>query len=764
MSDNSLLSLLDWMKRNPHLWEWDFILAVAPADIYTLIQRHHMWQKSKGRDIAWERLEIRIAAGRQNHVLSHYRLGSPSLNWSHASHDTPRVGFSLQADGGMHVLKDDDFDVLAISVHDALDSLQLRGRTRLTHEDLQLGLDLKKPEAQSLEFDLGDNLQEQWDGGAFMADYLQHELEADQGLYTLVDVSTKGPNPFLNTRAIGARVMSGGSDERTALVLFGSLQRGPVGIYPPVESDFPSLLPEEMAERAPATLLLSRRVLHRAAYAYAMETMLDKPVFDYRSTPEGALQYMQAKAGTLQVFELEHWASHYQFKSARFSLDASAGAMPLSAEFDEEEVQLQWQSQCAFTFMYKLRDAEGWLPLSGTFEFRLQHRFYLFRPSMAESDGGLIMGEVTWPWAKQPEVTVLDGLAANLAEELHEEIEQFVGLVLKQALLEGLAGKLTARVPETLMQGLTLAQGSTFVAHEVEYPHGLAVFGTLASNAAGIQIRDQDVQLAPGQEHAFKVDSPFASVTWSLEGLSGNAGDIGHIDADTGRYRAPPAHALGYRQARMLVVATDRQTGARSTTLLTALSQSINANPRVRVCAYGDRLTFRAGALGGHPQWRVVEQQGSGRVAPNEDGTRCTYTAGGQLDEGSYLLDEIEVTNSETGERTQVHVLVMQEWPDLYLMAEEPERDGSVQLKAYFNGEDKTAQVRWRQLLGEGDLEGQGLYWPADESPTPYALFTALLADTPFGDLEGHLLLPLDPRCRDRLPQRSTADHSTVCT
>ncbi|MNH28439.1 hypothetical protein D3C79_886050 [compost metagenome] len=106
----------------------------------------------------------------------------------------------------------------------------------------------------------------------------------------------------------------------------------------------------------------------------------------------------------------------------------------------------------------------------------------------------------------------------------------------------------------------------------------------------------------------------------------------------------------------------------------------------------------------------------------------------------------------------------MQEPPSLYLEAEAPDRDGSVQLKAYFNCMDKTMQVQWHQKLGDGYLEDHGLYWPADEGPTPYALVTALLADTPFGDLEGHLLLPLDPRRQDRLALKTAVDRSTAQT
>ncbi len=767
MSGNSLLAILDWMKRNPHLSEWDFIFALPPAAVDSLVQRHHRLQMSKGSDIAWKRIEIKVSASRQTHVLSHYRLGPPSLDWGHASYDNPRVGFSLQADGGTHVLQDNFLDVLAVSAHDALDSLQLRGLTRFTTDNLRLGLDLKQPEAQSLEFDLGDSQQERWEGGAFMADYLAHQLEDDQGLYALADVSAKSENPFLNARAVGARVMTQASDPRAALVLFGSLERGPAGVYPPAGSDFPFLLPKEMAERAPATLLLSRRLLHRAAYAHAMEAMLDGPTFDYRNTPEGALQSLQAKAGTLQVFELAHTASHYLFKSSRFSLQAGAGALPLTAEFDEDEVQLRWQSQGAIAFEYQQRKKhedeapKPWLPLSCTFEFHLHHRFYLFRPSLEETDGGLIMGEVAWPWAEQAEVTVLDGLPADLDETQLEEIDRFVGLVLKQALLEGLARKLSARVPETLLKNFTLAQDSAFTPHDAEYPHGLALFGKLDSNAAGIQIRDQDVRLAPGQAHTFTVDSGLASVTWSLEALDGNMGDIGDIDPDTGFYQAPPAHVLGYRQARGLVIATDRQTRARSTTLLTALAQSINANPRVRICSYGDQLTFTAGALGGDPQWRVVEQPGCGRVEPSADGTRCTYTAAGQQDEGTYLLDMIEVSNSATGEVTVVQVLVMQEEPALHLEADPPKPDGSVQFRAYFNGIEKTAQVQWPLHLGDGFLdEDEGVYWPAWEGPTPFVLVTALLPDTPFGDLEGHLLLPLEPQRKGHPARQPAADQT----
>lgn len=743
MPGNSLLALLEWMKRNPHLSDWDFIFAMSPATVGSLVEQAQINHIIQGRDVGWEQLSIRVPSSKQTHVLNNYRLTAPSLDWRVASYDNPRVSFSLAAEGGTHIIEDDFYDVLAVSAHDALDGLQVRGRTRFDTESLRLGLDLKRPEAESLEFDVGDSLQERWAGGQQLADFLQ-TLPEDRGLYALAAVSATSSNPFLQVRGIGARMQTSRVDKQGALVVFAALEHGPLGQYPREDSDFPFLLPDAMAERAPVTFLLSRRLLHRAAYAYAFETMIEGGMIDYRLTPQGVIQRLQATAGKLPVFELEHKGNRYEFKSQRFSVEAWMGDTPLRAEFDEEEVQLNWHSQCDLDFDYKPKGEEGWRGLSGTFEFHLHHRFYFFRPSEQEADGGLLMAQVASPWPEHVEVTLRKGLEGNLPEALREEVNQFVALVLKQALLEGLSRTLTARIPERVLEGVSLAGNNRFVGQDVELPHGLALFGSIASNAQRLRILDQGIRLSPGQTHTFRVESPFASVSWALEGMPGNAGDIGQIDPASGRYSAPPAHALRYRQARVLVVATDNQTRARSTSMLIALPQGITANPQIRVCSFGDQLTFTAGALGGDPQWRVIEQEGSGQVSPSDDGRRCTYTAGWQLDEGAYLLEKIEVKNSETGELTHVHVLVMQEEPLLYLEAGAPKPDGSVQLSASFNGTDFTQKVIWKHHLGDGSLEDTGLYSPPDDGALAYALFTAVLPDTPFGDLEGHLVHPLN--------------------
>jgi hypothetical protein len=86
----------------------------------------------------------------------------------------------------------------------------------------------------------------------------------------------------------------------------------------------------------------------------------------------------------------------------------------------------------------------------------------------------------------------------------------------------------------------------------------------------------------------------------------------------------------------------------------------------------------------------------------------------------------------------------MQEEPLLYLEAAAPKPDGSVQLSASFNGTDFTQKVIWKHHLGDGSLEDTGLYSPPDDGALAYALFTAVLPDTPFGDLEGHLVHPLN--------------------
>lgn len=775
MSSNDSSVLLAWMKQHPDHLNWDLTLAVCPEHINSLLRQTHA--EREGSAVADLEGEVPVPSSQLTHVLSGYRLGPPQLETLSAAYASPKVRQTLALEGGSHLMMDKTEGLVGLALHDPLDPLRVRQELPLTADSEGVRIDLGQEDAQT-ELDLGGGLVQRQAAGQFFQAFAR-SLDSARRLQPLVDLSALSGNPYLGVRGSAVRTHVSQTDGRPALVVFAGLNEGPQGVFPGEQSDYPFLLPDDLQQPVSSTLLLSSRMLHRAAYATGLEGMLEGGVFEAVHDEDRTLVQLNAKAGQLRVPPGEYQGSEYQFRSDAFVIQVAAGAplvaassgggycpacsgsglmaadggaeaglirvaAPLSVEFDVDQIRQRWVSVCTLSFSYRKNDVSYWQQATATFRFDVNNQFHLVNPKTEESAGCMLLGQVPWPW-QQDEVIPLSGLPADLGVTAKAEICEFVAFLIKQAVLEGLSHKLGAQVPEQVLEGLRLSGGHHLTPSAFQLPLGMALF---ANGNGALQVVDPPLWLAPAQRYQFRVDSPGNGVVWSVEALPGNAGDLGRIDPATGEYRAPPAHAMGGQRVRVRVVAST-PSGQRATAVVTVLLAALTVNPLIRVCYIDDQLSLTAGTLEGELSWRVLDAEAEGRgwVVAEADGKRCTYHAAGKVEDNrTYVLDQVEVRNAQTDEVRLIHVLVRQRRPELVVKILEQLPDGRLQLQGWVNGQAVPYVQWWLPIDGTGQLDSLTAVYtpPAGDSTARFVLIMARFEMPSFGFLfEGHLILPL---------------------
>lgn len=757
MSGNSLAALLAWMRGNPNLSEWDFITAFSADQLDTLLHAHHV-QRWLTRTVIDDLTgTLQIANSKRTYHLFGYRLGPASLGLDQASWQVPRLTQAVAMEGGLLVAMEHG-EVVALSAHDALDALALQYRLPVASDGAHLRVDLGQVE--QVHFELTDQVAGSEESAAFIRD-LFNALPDNKRVSTLFEFPSVPGNRFLSVRQSALRTHDSKADGQLAVVLFASMAHGPAGTLPIDQSDFPFLLPDDLPGdvSANACVLLSRRLLHRAAYANGLIGMFDAAEFSYTHTGQ-VLTEMRATSGVLRGARRQVRTRDFMFNCEAFEVPAAGGTEPLGALFDDDGVQMTWRSQFALRCSYTRHDSQYPQPLAVTFAFTMSHRFDLCLATSAEDAGGLLMGFFHWPLGVIKEITPVSGMP-TLPETEVAQIEHAAGLVLKQAILEGLSRELTAYIPEQLMANAMLPGGTSLFVEHAEYPHGLAAF-VRAQGADAFRLIDDNVHLAAGASHVFRVYPLQVGVRWSVAILPGERGEPGRIDPVTGEYLAPPRHAIDGNGVKVKVTVTQMSTGIQQVGLITVLPYALTVNPLIQVCWTEDRLELSAGTTGEELEWQIVNPQpGSGALDVVEKApSKRLYIAGAQVADQTYLLDQVQVRDTASGQERSMHVLVQQKPPSLTLTCT-PLAAGRLQFTAMFNGQPMV-DVNWRVALGPGHFVQHGRYEPGANEGERFLLVFADL-DSPFGLLEGHLIVVLDERWPDAVLRGSeTAAHSDI--
>jgi len=130
-------------------------------------------------------------------------------------------------------------------------------------------------------------------------------------------------------------------------------------------------------------------------------------------------------------------------------------------------------------------------------------------------------------------------------------------------------------------------------------------------------------------------------------------------------------------------------------------------------------------------------------VTSTEPGGDHTYIAGPPVANKTYVLDEIEVSNS-AGDTRSAYVLVLQREPGVTVKPVENANlpPGQVQLQASVNG--TVIDAEWSlPLEGPGWIDTTGLYSDDIGAKERFVLIKAMVDGGVFGKFEGHLILPL---------------------
>jgi hypothetical protein len=751
MAGNSLESLLAWMKDNSQMRGWDLIVALDGGRLNLGLQQDHIIRLSQGSDLGVISGSIEIPDTNIAHYLGGFRLAAPRLSFEDASLQSAKTTLKMAVIGGTQMMVETvqgQKKILSLTALDPLDGSHLVLDVPLGAQAHNVQLDLANSEDVLLTLFRTPN--EQREAGKLFKAWFD-ALGNPQRVYRLGTLPDEG-NALMNTRKIDVRTQrreipaatSQATETSGAVLLFASMVDGGSGDFPGDDSGFRYLIPDDDGQlRYSATELFSRALIHRAAFGQAVLSVLADGEFEHFVDETGALAKLVARRGALQIAADSYRTLDFEYESDAFSLPATGGAVPLTVEFEQSQVVQRWQGTFTLSFRERPSGGTNWNPYTAVFNINLLHEFRLW----ADESGATAMeGELSTPYTHTQEVSVVSGLPEVEPDKL-EQIKDFVANTVKRALLGQYSNTLTTSESETFVGGVDVVGGSTLHASHAALPFDQALFGQIKASGSSFSIVQQAPLLVAGEALQFTTEPVREGLQWTLESLSGDEGDPGRIDPQTGSYRAPPAHVMTGSFNRLLVIASDQGSGERSVTLVTVQANAITINPLIQLCYYGQKVELSAGQLDGSElSWSIKDPVPgeSGRLeVSTEPGGDHTYVASPRVANKTYVLDEIEVANSE-GDTRSAYVMVLQREPGVVVKpVENPSLPpGQIQLQALVNG--NVFDAIWSlPLEGPGWIDEKGLYSDDMDAKERFVLIKALVDGGSFGEFEGHLILPL---------------------
>ncbi|NIF30283.1 hypothetical protein F3J44_28505 [Pantoea sp. Tr-811] len=733
-------AVITWMHNNPELLGWDLIVAVDTQQLNPGLTQAQLVRWQAGDNIADLEGEYDIGGLNIQHCVSNMRLAAPALTLGWASEARPTVNVAINVEGTRTTVEKPQ-KVRALYRFDALDPAQLTYTQLLDGKEGGLLLDLAEGEGHR--FDSRMPPTEQLEAGRFFQRKLE-TLSAAQRRYPLAGQLQVPENDFLAIRHISATTRLSADEKRQALLMFAATKHSSIGGLPGAGEGFPFLLPADIGAGQSGTLLMNMASLQRAAYGRAIDAMFEAGALNYRYDMDNQLLQIEGKAGALEIPETEYSTSTFTFKSDAFKL----GVAGLVVDFTGADVHQRWQVTQPVTLTYTRKKASTSAAEIVEVEvaFALDHLFWLLRDDRATKDQAQVLtrGQVMAPAAGQP-VRLVSELP-GFSESERAEVEAFIGYAVTRGFYNGLAPNLLGRTGDLCLETFSVAGTGRFdpATAQVEAPNNLALFSELRSDEQTVRIVQKAVLLKERQVQQFTLETPVAGVKWTVEALPGSAGVWGEV-TDQGEYTAPRANAMAGKPARVLVVATDPATNARSVAHVTVLANAVSVNPHIQVTQPGQSLALSAGSIGGAElTWEILQPgPGSGTLLPAEQGQGRTYKAGQRVDDAVFIIDRIAATNS-AGESAQAYVLVEQTVPELaVLLAESGQPEYGVQLEARFQNRPLKGVQWWLPLEGPGFLDENGLYEPDFYSHEAFVLIAARWATEDFGNFEGYIILPL---------------------
>lgn len=200
--------------------------------------------------------------------------------------------------------------------------------------------------------------------------------------------------------------------------------------------------------------------------------------------------------------------------------------------------------------------------------------------------------------------------------------------------------------------------GETVIPHEHHWVWSIATFGHVNPSLTTFSVNPLEDAVTTGSQLQFSTVPAQPRLTWSVEAAESSLDDPGHFHSDvSGLYLAPAASGMEGEFTRVRVTAT-APNGFSSSALITVVKQALALSPLLEVCQVGDEgVPLKAGQVGdGELHWRILGARAHGRLR-SDSGPNNSYIPGDNIAGQSFLLEEIEVSNSLTLERQTMCVV-----------------------------------------------------------------------------------------------------------
>lgn len=314
--------------------------------------------------------------------------------------------------------------------------------------------------------------------------------------------------------------------------------------------------------------------------------------------------------------------------------------------------------------------------------------------------------------------------------------------VLRAALAKDLSADI--HLSDVVEQTVKLTFGAALVPSEQHLPRDVATFGHVNPRSTTFTITPLEAVITHSSKLQFTTVPAQANVTWSAESVEGSSDAPGSFDK--AMYQAPPASGIQGAFTRVRITATDPSTGYSASALVSVVKNALSLSPLVEVCQVGDAgVSLKAGHVGqGELRWKVLGAAPHGRLA-HATGQSNTYIPGGNLTGKAFVVEQVEVRNSQTNEqRTLCMITQMTEKrPVDVVVVKQDLHSGQVWLALSTAGQVGASELSVVHGPGTSGQDAAGFYYQADSASTePFCVVRASWAAGPFL-FEGFIVLPL---------------------
>lgn len=769
MADNSLSSLLAWMKEDTRLLNWGLVVAFDRRKANLLIIQEYIQRFSTG---SYFRVtgEVPIVENQHMEYIHDFELDVPRLSFGSADLNDSKAVLTMAIMGGRQFsLKKEGGSWKADRV-EGIDPLQgprlyldllLNQVPGDVEADGRVMLDLSKSDNFHLTFSQTAHAQRL--GGSYFKDLFK-ALPAEERTYTLGRIQP-GANKLMRPQSFELRTQArkaSATDQEGAILALVRMMARNGGNYP--GGGYKYLIPDDTNKDYSATVLFDHNRLAASVLIAEVANFFEisqADDFNYLFDDSGEFLSAASKSGVLHVPAVDEvvvvWFSDMMIE-VDLKIDPfqflAAHPNVFTVELDAGKLWIRWttsvESQSHLSVLSPGWGAPDISPtLHATIELSAEYEVVegaggevSLRQMSIECKGAARFVDLS-------PVEVGEGWSSFIISYITDRVE-------KNYLVEGVGGRLKDAfkaafssdmlIRDFIEQTIKLNFGQAIQGNEVYAPTDIGFFGRINPTHTSFAIKQMEPLLLHGEEFTFTTEPSVPGVKWSVDNLVTSTSLPGTINPDTGKYVAPEATMFEGRYTRVRVTARAPSGGYSSSALVTVVANKLTVNPLIQTCKIGATVELSAGHLdAGTLKWEIKNPVPgeSGTVRPSEkpEGDH-TYHHGGPVEEKTYVLDEIEV-GTPTGEKRSVHVLALMQEPGLTVNIVNMDiAKGEVQLEAIVN--KKVMPAQWSlPLKGPGSIDASGLYRTAPTATDQFVLIFAVVDGGPFGKFEGYLILPL---------------------